>query len=176
MGISLGIAGLGAFGSTFAHLFKRHPLVDRIALCDREPERVKRFACDPSFQDKFTATDAYDSLEELCASDLDAVAIITQPWLHAPQALAALEAGKHVYSAVPIITVPDGDEILEWCDRLVRAVERTGLHYMLGETTFYRPESMYCRRRSAEGRSGGSSMPRASTSTTWRIRTATCAT
>ena len=78
------------------------------------------------------------------------MAIITQPWLHAPQALAALEAGKHVYSAVPIITVPDGDEILEWCDRLVRAVERTGLHYMLGETTFYRPESMYCRRRSAE--------------------------
>ena len=70
MGISLGIAGLGAFGSTFAHLFKRHPLVDRIALCDREPERVKRFACDPSFQDKFTATDAYDSLEELCASNL----------------------------------------------------------------------------------------------------------
>ena len=154
MGISLGIAGLGAFGSTFVHLFKRHPLVDRIALCDREPERVKRFACDPSFQDKFTATDAYDSLEELCASDLDAVAIITQPWLHAPQALAALEAGKHVYSAVPIITVPDGDEILQWCDRLVRAVERTGLHYMLGETTFYRPEAMYCRRRSAEGAFG----------------------
>ncbi len=150
MGISLGIAGLGAFGSTFAHLFKRHPLVDRIALCDREPERVKRFACDPSFQDKFVAADAYGSLDELCAADLDAVAIITQPWLHAPQALAALEAGKHVYSAVPIITVPDGDEILEWCDRLVRAVERTGLHYMLGETTFYRPESMYCRRRSAE--------------------------
>ncbi|CAI8019426.1 Glycosyl hydrolase family 109 protein [Geodia barretti] len=150
----MGIAGLGAFGSTFAHLFKRHPLVDRIALCDRESERVKRFACDPSFQDKFTATDAYDSLEELCASDLDAVAIITQPWLHAPQALAALEAGKHVYSAVPIITVPDGDEILDWCDRLVRAVERTGLHYMLGETTFYRPEAMYCRRRSAEGAFG----------------------
>lgn len=154
MGISLGIAGLGAFGSTFARLFKLHPQVDRIALCDREPERVARFANDPSFHDKFKSADAYGTLDELCKADLDAVAIITQPWLHAPQAVAALESGKHVYSAVPIITVPDGDEILEWCDRLVRTVERTGLHYMLGETTFYRPEAMYCRRRSAEGAFG----------------------
>lgn len=154
MGISLGIVGLGAFGSTFARLFKLHPQVDRIALCDREPERIERFARDPSFRDKFTPADAYGSLDELCAADLDAVAIITQPWLHAPQAIAALESGKHVYSAVPVIMVPDGDEILEWCDRLVRAVERTGLHYMLGETTFYRPETMYCRRRSAAGAFG----------------------
>lgn len=150
MGISLGIAGLGAFGSTFAHLFKRHPMVDRIALCDREVERVKRFINDPSFRDKLSAGDVYETLDDLCAAELDAVAIITQPWLHASQALTALSAGKHVYSAVPIIMVPDGDEILDWCDRLVRAVERTGLHYMLGETTFYRPETMYCRRRSAE--------------------------
>ncbi len=48
MGISLGLVGLGAFGSEFAPLFMSHPLVDRIALCDREPERVARFARDPA--------------------------------------------------------------------------------------------------------------------------------
>jgi len=32
MGISLGLVGLGAFGSTFADLFRRHPAVDRVAL------------------------------------------------------------------------------------------------------------------------------------------------
>jgi len=44
MGVSLGLVGLGAFGSEFAGLFKSHPLVDRIALCDREPERIGKFA------------------------------------------------------------------------------------------------------------------------------------
>ena len=64
MGISLGLVGLGAFGSGFAPLFKSHPLVDRIALCDREPDRIEKFAKDPSFQDKFDEKDAYPTLDE----------------------------------------------------------------------------------------------------------------
>jgi hypothetical protein len=40
MSISLGLVGLGTFDSTFADLFKSHPLVSRIALCDRELERI----------------------------------------------------------------------------------------------------------------------------------------
>ena len=115
MGISLGIVGLGSFGSSFADLFMSHPLVDRIALCDREPERIARFATDERWQAKFHPRDAYASLDEICASDLDALALFTQPWLHAPQAVQAMEAGKHVYSAVPIAMLPDGDEILDWC-------------------------------------------------------------
>ena len=63
MGISLGLVGLGAFGSVFARLFKSHPLVDRVGLCDREPERVARFAEDASFGDKFTPSDAYESFD-----------------------------------------------------------------------------------------------------------------
>ena len=154
MGISLGIVGLGSFGSSFADLFMSHPLVDRIALCDREPERIARFATDERWQAKFHPRDAYASLDEICASDIDALALFTQPWLHAPQAVQAMEAGKHVYSAVPIVMLPDGDEILDWCARLVETVERTGQNYMLGETTFYRSEAIYCRRRAAEGAFG----------------------
>jgi predicted dehydrogenase len=154
VGISLGLVGLGAFGSSFAELFKNHPAVDRVALCDRVPERMKTFAERESFQDKFDPSDAYDSLDALLKSDVDAVVIITQHWLHTPQAVQALEAGKHVYSAVPLLSVPDGDEILEWCDRLVKTVERTGLHYMYGETTYYRPQAMFCRRKAAEGAFG----------------------
>ncbi len=154
MGISIGLVGLGAFGSSFAESFKNHPAVDRIALCDRVPERIKEFAERESFQDKFDPSDAYASLDDLLKSDVDAVVIITQHWLHTPQAVQALEAGKHVYSAVPVLSVPDGDEILGWCDRLVKTVEKTGLHYMYGETTYYRPQAMYCRRRAAEGAFG----------------------
>ncbi|MBN1461746.1 MAG: Gfo/Idh/MocA family oxidoreductase [Armatimonadetes bacterium] len=154
MGISLGLVGLGAFGSEFADLFQSHPAVDRVALCDREPERVARFAEKSSFQDKFDPSDAYNSFEDICRADLDALVIITQPWLHAEQAVQAMEAGKHVYSAVPVVQLPDGDEILAWCDRIVETCRRTGLHYMLGETTYYRPQAMYCRRRAREGAFG----------------------
>lgn len=154
MGISLGMVGLGSFGSQFAPLFNAHPAVNRIGLCDREPERIRRWAEDEAFQEKFNPSDTYSSLEEACDSDLDALVLITQPWLHAEQAIRAMRAGKHVYSAVPVVSVPDADEILDWCDQLVRTVQRTGRHYMLGETTYYRPEAMYCRRRAAEGAFG----------------------
>ena len=154
MSISLGLVGLGAFGTEFAELFKNHPLVSRVALCDREPDRIKKFSDKPSWQDKFHPRDAYNSLEAICQSDIDALVVITQPWLHAPQCVQALEAGKHVYSAVPIISIPDGDEILMWCDRLVNTCRKTGMHYMLGETTYYRPQSMFCRRKAAAGAFG----------------------
>lgn len=154
MGISIGLVGLGAFGKSFADLFMSHPLVDRIALCDREADRITPFAKKPSWVQKFGSNDIYLSLDEICRSDLDALVIITQPWLHAAQCIQAMEAGKHVYSAVPIVQLPDGDEILDWCDRLVETCRRTGMHYMLGETTIYRPQTMYCRRQAQSGAFG----------------------
>ncbi len=154
MSISLGLVGLGSFGSAFADLFMSHPLVDRIALCDREPERVARFAKQENWRQKFDPKDAYTSLDDICRSDVDALVIITQPWLHAPQCIQAMEAGKHVYSAVPVISLPDGDEILDWCDRLVETCQRTGQLYMLGETTIYRPQTMHCRKQAAAGAFG----------------------
>lgn len=155
MGISIGLVGLGSFGRSFADLFRSHPLVDRVALCDREPERMDFFASKESWQNgKFDRKDMYASLDEICDSDLDALAIITQPWLHAAQCVQAMESGKHVYSAVPVVKLPDGDEILDWCSRLVETSGRAGMHYMLGETTYYHPQAMFCRRKAAEGAFG----------------------
>lgn len=154
MGISLGLVGLGSFGSAFAPLFKSHPGVDRLGLCDVEPDRVAKFAHDPFFKDKVSPRDCYDSLDAICRADFDALVVMTQPWLHAPQCIQALESGKSVYSAVPIVSLPDDDETLDWCDKLVSAVRRTGRHYMLGETTYYRPQTMFCRRKAREGAFG----------------------
>ena len=154
MGISIGLVGLGSFGCSFADLFKSHPLVDRVGLCDLEPERMEKFAKKESWADKFDRKDMYDSFDDICASDLDALVVITQPWLHAPQCVKAMESGKHVYSAVPIIKLPDGDEILDWCNKLVETCTKTGMHYMLGETTYYHSQAMFCRRKAAEGAFG----------------------
>lgn len=65
-----------------------------------------------------------------------------------------MEAVKHVYSAVPVITVPDADEILDWCKRIVDTSQRTGQYYMLGETTYYHADTMFCRRKAAENAFG----------------------
>ncbi len=148
--LSVGIVGLGQFGVHFVDLYKKHPDVGRLALCDIVPDRVNRTAR------QFDIAETYDSLDAICASDLDALVIITQPWLHAPQAIQAMRAGKHVYTAVPIIMPPSGmgDEILDWCDRVVDCTKTTGQFYMMGETTYFRPESVLCRKRAASGSFG----------------------
>lgn len=154
MSFSIGLVGLGAFGKAFADLFHAHPAVSRVGLCDRESDRIQAIIEREHFDAKFDPKDTYESIDAICESDLDAIVLITQPWLHAPQAHQILQTGKSVYSAVPILSVPDGDEILDWCDKLVEACKTTGKHYMLGETTYYHADMMYCRRRAAEGAFG----------------------
>lgn len=151
MGIKIGLVGLGSFGGCFAHLFNSHPLVDSIAICDAEQSKLKNWKEWLAYSGKLADKDVYESLDDICASDCDAIAIITQPSLHAPQAIKAMEAGKDVYSAVPVICLPDDEEMLDWCQKIIDCSLRTGKHYMLGETTFYRPQTMFCRRKFAEG-------------------------
>jgi len=150
MSISIGMVGVGSFGKSFIPLFKQHPDVSRIALCDLNEERLAERA------KEFEIAETYASLDEICKSDLDALAIITQHWLHGPQTIQALEAGKHVYSAVPPLWIfgNNTDEALQLCDKLVATVRRTGQLYMLGETTFFRKETMFCRQKAAEGAFG----------------------
>ena len=154
MGISLGLVGLGAFGSAFADMFKSHPAVDRVGLCDMEPERIEKFASKPGWKDKFNPKDTYATFDEIVRADFDALVIITQPWLHAPQAIEAMKRGKHVYSAVPIISLPDGNEIIDYINQIVELSRTSGKNYMLGETTYYRPETMFSRRKAAAGEFG----------------------
>jgi predicted dehydrogenase len=139
MGLTIGVCGAGSFARSFIPLFAAHPLVDQVYLAEALPERRAEQAA------RFGIRRTFASLEELCASDCDAVALFTQRWLHGPQALAALEAGKHVYSAVPAaVTVAE-------MAALVAAVERTGLTYMVGETSYYYPATLYCRERFRRG-------------------------
>lgn len=154
MGIKLGLVGLGSFGTVFAPLFAGHPLVDSVVLCDAEADRIAKIAEIPAVARKLAANGCTESFDEICRSDCDALVIITQPWLHAPQCIQAMEHGKWVYSAVPVISLPDDQEMLDWCGKVIETVRKTGCEYMLGETTFYRPQTMFCRRMAAEGMFG----------------------
>ena len=142
MGISVVMVGTGAFAQGFIPLFQAHPLVERIALCDLDAEKLERNKARHGIAESFA------SLDEVCASDFDAAVIITQQWLHGPQAVQALRAGKHVWSAVP------AGYTVEECRALVRAVQESGCIYMMAETSYYYPAVIYCRQRHAEGAFG----------------------
>jgi len=139
MGLKIGICGMGAFSRNFIALFQAHPLVSEIVLADLIQERVEARAA------QFGVARTCGSLDALCDSDVDAVVLMTQRQLHGPQALQALSAGKHVYSAVPIAQTVD--EVRD----IVSAVERTRLIYMTGETSYYLPCTIYCRERYQKG-------------------------
>ncbi|MXY49543.1 MAG: Gfo/Idh/MocA family oxidoreductase [Gemmatimonadetes bacterium] len=142
MGLQVGVVGTGAFSQSFIPLFKAHPQVERLVLCDLEEE--KRTAAAARFQIRDTSP----SLDALCESAVDAVCLFTQNWLHGPQAVQALEAGKHVYSAVP-----PGISVAE-IENLVAAAGASGTVYMLGETSYYYPGVLFCREQYARGAFG----------------------
>ena len=139
MSIRIGVCGVGAFAQHFIPLFKRHPDVENVVLCDLDADKLAENC------EKFDIRDRCHSLDDLCERDVDAIAIITQHHLHGPQAVQALRAGKHVYSAVP--SAISQDEMTE----LVRTVEETGKTYMIGETSAYYPCAIYCRERFRKG-------------------------
>ncbi|MFC7375212.1 Gfo/Idh/MocA family protein [Brachybacterium sp. GCM10030267] len=140
MSFSLGIVGIGQFGKHFAELFAAHPEIDELYAVDAIPERIDAVeARGVHFAGRF------ETFEDLLASDVDAVAIFTQRWTHGEHALAALRAGKHVYSAVPMAIAED--EIRQ----ITEEVRRTGLVYMMGETSQYNSAVVLARRLHRSG-------------------------
>lgn len=139
MMLKIGICGAGAFAEAFIPLFQAHPLVSETAIAELLPDRRERVA------GKFGVRRTYASHEELCQSDVDAIAIFAQRHLHGPLTIQALQAGKHVYCAVPIAS--SLEEIREVAD----AVAATRLIYMNGETSYYYPHTIYCRDRYRKG-------------------------
>lgn len=130
--VRIGIIG-GRFGCGFQ--FHEHPGCVVEAVSDLRPERcdalMKTYGCQKS----------YESLEKLLLDPkVDAVFIATEAPNHVPHAIAALNAGKHVLSAVPAAMS------LEECRQLVDAVERTGLTYMMAETSYWQQPTISARK------------------------------
>lgn len=125
--IRVGIAGYGLcqFGAGFG--FQDHPNVEVVAVTDLIPDRCAALAkacrCEKT----------YPSCEEMIQDDrIEAVFIATDAPSHARLAVAALQHGKHVASAVPAVFGS-----LEEADQLFEAVKKSGLKYMLFETSYF---------------------------------------
>jgi hypothetical protein len=130
--VRVGIAGFGLcqFGAQFG--FQDHPNVEIVAVTDLDPARcaglAKACRCEKT----------YPSCEEMIKDDkIEAVFIATDAPSHARLAVAALEHGKHVASAVPAVFGS-----LEDAERLFEAVKKSGLKYMMFETSCFH-EDLY---------------------------------
>lgn len=140
--IRVAMIGCGRFCKNFVPLFKEHPFVEEVYVCDLIRERAESYA------ERFDVK-IIDSFEEALASkEINAIAIFTQRFKHGQMAIDALKAGKHVYSAVPCsISIEEIKEI----ERLVR---ETRLTYSMGETGYYRAAACFCRQEYAKGTFG----------------------
>jgi predicted dehydrogenase len=96
--LRIGLIGVGG-AAQVSHIpaLKKIEDVELVALCDRDPEKVNRVA------QKFQVPRSTNRLDDLLEDEsIDAIDICTPNFLHAPMAIAALEAGKHVLCERPL--------------------------------------------------------------------------
>ncbi len=74
--MKVGIVGTGAFAQNFIPLFKLHPLVEEVVLCDIDSEKLALN------MKKHGILRGSPSLDDLLQTDVDSIAIFTQNWMH----------------------------------------------------------------------------------------------
>ena len=100
--ITMGVVGLGKMGLSHLSIFRAHPDVDLVAVCDSTGYVLDVLS-------KYTGLRTYKDLSAMLAAEqLDAVVIATPSHLHAPMVRTALEAGVHVFCEKPF-TLDDAD-------------------------------------------------------------------
>lgn len=138
--LRVGVVG-GGFGTSFQ--FHEHPnsVVEAIAdlRADRRDKLMSTYSCGKS----------YNSLDVLLKDPkVEAVGLFTPAPDHVRHALACLKAGKHVLSAVPAAMT------LEECAQLIEGVKRSGLIYMMAETSHYQQLTISAREFYKQGAFG----------------------
>jgi len=140
MTIKVALAGAGAFGIKHLDGIKNIPDVEVVSLISRDLAKTQEVA--DRYGIKHVTTDLTESLK---IKEIDAVILCTPTQLHAAQAKACLEAGKHVQVEIPLCDVlKDGEEV-------VALQKQTGLVAMCGHTRRFNPSHQWVRRRILAG-------------------------
>ncbi len=110
--VRFGVIGAGGIAN-------RRTIPGMLLACNAELEAVMEINIElaESLKEKHGAKKAYDSVEALLADpDIDAVYIASPVFLHAQQAMAAADAGKHVLIEKPLaMTSEEGEKVVEYC-------------------------------------------------------------
>lgn len=139
--VSVVVVGLG-FGGGFPPIYLDHPDVGRVAVCERNEERIRAVA------ERYELADVFHDLGEVLASDYDAVHLVSGIPDHARQTVAVLSSGKHCACTVPMATSLDD------LRAIVEARSGSGLNYMMMETAVYTRQFLYALELERGGRFG----------------------
>jgi 2-hydroxy-4-carboxymuconate semialdehyde hemiacetal dehydrogenase len=140
MTIQVALAGPGAFGIKHLEAIRQIPDVKVVSLVGREPDKTRAVA--EQYGVVHITTELTDAL---AMREVDAVILCTPTPLHAKQALACLEAGKHVQVEIPLC------DVLQEGEAVVQRQRETGLVAMCGHTRRFNPSHQWVRRRILNG-------------------------
>lgn len=125
--LRVGLVGYGVCKFSAAFGFQNHPNVEIVAVSDLIPERCAELAR------VVKCGKTYPSLEALVQDDtIEAVFVATDAPNHAKHCMEVLKHGKHAGTAVPAAFGS-----LEEADQLFQAVKRSGLKFMMFETSCF---------------------------------------
>lgn len=132
--IRVGFIGIGKRGTSHLDTLTTIEGVEIKAVCDIVTERAEAGKKQLEGTDNNPAvySGKIDEWKKVCErNDIDLI-VITTPWyMHAEQAIYAMEQGKHVASEVPAAAT------IEECFKLVETSERTRKHCMMLENYSY---------------------------------------
>ncbi len=140
--LKIGVFG-GARGMTMIGVLLEHPDAELVAVCDKYVPLLENARKEA--EKHGTAIDTFTDFDEFIAQDLDAVVLANYANEHAPFAIRAMKAGKHVLSEVlPCQTMAEAVELIE-------TVEATGKVYAYAENYCYMDHTFEMWRRYKNG-------------------------
>ena len=116
----IAIIGAGVWGDTHAAIYREHPLVEPVAICDKNEQRARALA------EKYGLPRVYTDVDDLLQDgDFEAVSIVTPDHLHADIAVKCAQAGKHMLIEKPLATTRED------VFRIMEAVNKAGVRAMV---------------------------------------------
>ncbi|MBR4950091.1 MAG: Gfo/Idh/MocA family oxidoreductase, partial [Clostridia bacterium] len=141
--IKIGVIG-GYRGTSMINYCKLVDHAEVVAICDKLDEVIE---AQKKGAEGFDIT-FYKDYDEFLKHDMDAVVLANYANEHAPFAIKAMKAGKHVFSEV--LPVQNMKEAVE----LVETIEETGMTYCYAENYCYMPAPYEMKRLFEEGKLG----------------------
>lgn len=134
MRLRIGVIGCGLIAQTMhlPHLLELKDAFELAAIADLSPSTLQKVG------DRFGVRDRYTDWRELVSSEVDAVMVLTSG-SHAPAAIAAARAGKHVFVEKPMCIT------LREAAAMQSAATDAGVTMMVGYNRCYDPAYLYAR-------------------------------
>jgi predicted dehydrogenase len=143
MPLKIAFTGTGYISKIHAQAARSLIGVEPVAVVNHRPESRAQFAAD------FGIPRQYDTLEDLLNDgNVDVISINTPNYLHAPQTIAALNAGIHVMVEKPMAMTAAEAEAM------IAASEKSGAKLMVAHCWRFDPEVRWLKKQVDSGRLG----------------------